>query len=85
MDILLTIVFGAFVGWIASIITKRDAEQGWLANIVVGVVGSLIGNFIGRALGLGTSGFSILGVLLGIAGAVVLCVILNLVTRKRVR
>lgn len=86
MEILLTLVFGGLIGWLASIVTKRDAEQGWIANIIVGIVGAFIGNWIGRLLDANPdAGFSVPGLLWAFLGAVVLCVLLNLVTRRRVR
>jgi uncharacterized membrane protein YeaQ/YmgE (transglycosylase-associated protein family) len=80
MGLILLLLIGAFVGWVASIITKRDAEQGWIANIVVGVVGALIGTGISRLLTGGDHAGLVLGIgpiLWSIAGAVVLCLILN--------
>lgn len=87
MEIVLTIIFGAFVGWLASIVTNRNAEQGWIGNVVVGVVGAFIGNAIGRAVDAdpGRDGWSLSGLLFAFLGAVLLCVVLNLITRRRIR
>lgn len=49
--IIMWIIVGAFAGWIASKIMGTDAQQGSLANIVVGVVGALIGGFLANQLG----------------------------------
>jgi len=40
------IVLGALAGWIASLINKTNREQGWIGNIVLGVVGALVGGFL---------------------------------------
>lgn len=82
MGILLWIIFGALVGWIASLIMKTDAEQGALLNIVVGIVGAVIGgwimNFFGQS---GTTGFNIYSFIVAIIGAVVLIAIVKAVRR----
>lgn len=86
MGILITIILGAFIGWIASIITKRDAEQGWIGNVIVGIVGAFIGNLISSALTGGERSalvFDLSALLWALGGAVSLCVLINLFTRKR--
>jgi uncharacterized membrane protein YeaQ/YmgE (transglycosylase-associated protein family) len=71
MGILLWIVFGALAGWIASMIMRTD--QGLLLDIVVGIIGAVIGGFIFRMFGAtGVSGFNIYSLLVAILGAVVL-------------
>ena len=45
MGLILWIVFEALAGWIASMIMKTDANQGALMNIVIGIVGAIIGGF----------------------------------------
>ena len=46
MGVILWIIFGALVGWVASLIMKTDAEQGAVLNIVIGVVGAVIGGWL---------------------------------------
>lgn len=73
MGIILWIIFGALVGWIASLIMKTDAQQGALLNIVVGIVGAMIGGFIMSFLGKsGVTGFNLYSFLVALLGAVVL-------------
>jgi uncharacterized membrane protein YeaQ/YmgE (transglycosylase-associated protein family) len=73
MGIIAWIIFGALVGWIASMIAGTDAEQGAVANILVGIAGAFIGGLIGHLLGgTGVTGFNLGSVLLAILGAVVL-------------
>lgn len=85
MGILSWIIFGALVGWLASLIMKRDAQMGALANIIVGIVGSFIGGWIGSSLGMGytTGEFSIMGVIMGVVGACVLLFVIGLLTGSR--
>lgn len=80
MGILLWIVFGAIAGWIASVITKTS--NGLLLDIVVGIVGAVIGGWIMNALGTaGTTGFNLWSLLVAILGAVVLLVIVKAIRR----
>ena len=46
MGILLWIIFGGLVGWIASMIMRTDAEQGIILNVIVGIVGAVIGGWL---------------------------------------
>ncbi|MEX0933601.1 MAG: GlsB/YeaQ/YmgE family stress response membrane protein [Candidatus Paceibacterota bacterium] len=73
MGIILWIIFGALVGWVASLIMKTDSQQGPLLNIIVGVVGAVVGGWIMSILGeSGTTGFNIYSFLVALLGAVVL-------------
>ena len=76
-----TIIFGAFVGWVASMIMKTDEQQGAFANIVVGLVGAAIGNLLFGLIGLESS--NLVGrFLIALAGAVVLLFIYKAITSK---
>ncbi len=84
MDWIIAIVIGGIMGWVASLIMNTDAEQGTLANIVIGVVGAALGRWIfGGLLGIGSAAsagaLSLYGLLWGIVGAVVLIGILKAV------
>jgi uncharacterized membrane protein YeaQ/YmgE (transglycosylase-associated protein family) len=82
MSILLWILFGALAGWIASLVMNTDAQQGVVLNIVVGIVGAMIGGFLFRSLGVaGVSGFNIYSLIVAVVGAVVLLGIVKTVTR----
>jgi uncharacterized membrane protein YeaQ/YmgE (transglycosylase-associated protein family) len=89
MGIILWIIVGGIIGWIASIIMRTDAQQGVLLNIVVGIVGALLAGFLLAPLfGTGTinsSDFSLSGLLVSLLGAVVLLAIVNLFRRGTVR
>ncbi len=82
INLLVWIIVGALAGWIASKIMGRDAQMGAVANIVVGIVGALIGGFIMNALGgEGFTGFNLYSLLVAIGGAVVLLFIVGLFRR----
>lgn len=90
MGILITILLGAVVGWLASKVMNRDAEQNWVGNIVVGVLGAFLGGLISSLFTdeAGTDfliSFTIADVFWAFVGAVVLTAILNLATRRRIR
>ncbi len=82
MGIILWVIFGALVGWIASLIMKTDAEQGALLNIIVGVVGAVLGGWLMSVLGQGgVSGFNIYSFVVALVGAVALIAIVKAVRR----
>ncbi|MGY0505757.1 GlsB/YeaQ/YmgE family stress response membrane protein [Luteimonas sp. e5] len=89
MNIIIWLIVGGLIGWLASIIMKRDAQQGILLNIIVGIVGSFLGGFlIAPLLGSGTANtgdFSVMGLLASLIGAIILLAIVNLFTRGRAR
>jgi uncharacterized membrane protein YeaQ/YmgE (transglycosylase-associated protein family) len=73
MELLAWIIMGALAGWIASIIMKTDAQQGWMMNIVLGIVGGLVGGFIMNLFGApGAGGFNFYSLFVATAGAIVL-------------
>lgn len=75
LGILLWLLFGALAGWIASKIMKTDAEQGAVANIVVGILGAFIGGFGMRWLtGSDADGF-LAELLVAVLGAVIVIAI----------
>jgi uncharacterized membrane protein YeaQ/YmgE (transglycosylase-associated protein family) len=88
MGILVWLIVGGVVGWLASIVMRTDAQQGILLNVVVGIVGALLAGFIiSPMLGVGTinEGISIATFLVSLVGAIILLAIVNLFRRGRVR
>jgi uncharacterized membrane protein YeaQ/YmgE (transglycosylase-associated protein family) len=90
INFIIWLLFGALVGWLASIVMRTDAQQGALMNIVVGIVGAFLGGFLASALGFNGSNinnndFSLSGLIVAFIGAVVLLGIVNLVRRGSVR
>ncbi len=82
MGIILWIVFGAIVGWMASIFMKTDVEQGPILNIVVGILGSVLGGWIMSQIGkTGVSGFNPYSFLVALLGAMILIGLVKLVRR----
>lgn len=78
MGIIAWIILGALAGWIASMIMKTNEEQGAIANIIIGIVGALIGGFIFETLGgSDVDGFNLYSLLVAIAGSVILIAILK--------
>ena len=89
MNFVIWLVVGGVIGWIASLIMKTDAQQGLFLNVVVGIVGALLGGWlISPLVGEGTvnSGdFSIGGLLVSLAGAIILLFLVNLIRRRAPR
>jgi uncharacterized membrane protein YeaQ/YmgE (transglycosylase-associated protein family) len=90
INFILWLVFGALVGWLASIVMRTDAQQGALLNIIVGIVGAFIGGFVASALGFAGANindgtFSLTALIVSFVGAVILLGIVNLVRRGSVR
>jgi uncharacterized membrane protein YeaQ/YmgE (transglycosylase-associated protein family) len=82
MGIVLWIIFGALVGWIASLIMDTDPKQGAFLNIVVGIIGAFIGGWLMSMIGeSGVTGFNLYSFLVALVGAVVLIAIVQMVRR----
>ena len=78
------IVLGALAGWIASLITKTNREQGWLGNIVLGIVGALVGGFIWNLISDDDAiDFSIGSLILAVLGALIVSAAYTRLTGKR--
>jgi uncharacterized membrane protein YeaQ/YmgE (transglycosylase-associated protein family) len=84
MGIIIWLIVGGIVGWLASLIMRTDAQQGILLNIVVGIVGAFLAGLI---VGGGSinQGITIESFLYSLLGAVVLLAIVNLIRRGSVR
>ena len=85
MSIIAWLILGALAGWIASMIMGRNGQMGWLANIIVGIVGAFIGAVVWHLItgAAWVSGFNIGTLLIAIVGAIILLFIWGLVTRSR--
>lgn len=81
---LAAIVIGGLAGWVASMIMKTDSSMGIPMNIVVGVVGAIIGNALLPLLGVdGTTGFTLWSFVVALLGAMLLLFIVKLFTGRR--
>lgn len=89
MGIIILLVVGGVIGWIASLIMRTNAQQGIILNVIVGIVGAVIAGFVVTPLIGGepiTSGvISLPSILVSLLGAIVLLAIVNLVRRGTVR
>jgi uncharacterized membrane protein YeaQ/YmgE (transglycosylase-associated protein family) len=89
MNIIIWLVIGGLVGWVASMLMRTDGQQGILLNVVVGIVGAFIGGWLlAPMVGTGTinSGdFSVSGLAVSLVGAVLLLALVNLVRRGTAR
>lgn len=89
MGLLIVLVVGGILGWLASIVMRTDGQQGILLNVVVGIVGALLAGFLLTPVLGGapiTSGaLDIRSLLVSFLGAIVLLAVVNLVRRGSVR
>ena len=84
MGIISWLIFGALAGWIASKITGNDASMGAFANILVGIIGAVVGGVIMSLIGgTGVTGFNIVSFLVAVGGAVLLLAIFKGFRRGR--
>jgi uncharacterized membrane protein YeaQ/YmgE (transglycosylase-associated protein family) len=83
MIIIYWIIFGAIVGWLASIITHNNHRQGLLLDIGVGLIGSVIGGWLASIIGgSGINTFTLLGFIFSIVGAVLFIVVVKYLRRR---
>ena len=89
MNLIIWLIVGGIIGWIASMLMRTDGQQGIVLNVIVGIVGALLaGWLLTPLLGSGTinqNDFSLSGLLVSLLGAVILLGIVNLVRRGSVR
>lgn len=89
MGIILWLVIGGVVGWLASIVMKRDASQGILLNVVVGIIGAMLGGWLLSPMigapSINSGEISAGSLLVSFLGAVILLAIVNLIRRGTVR
>lgn len=83
MGIILWLIIGAVVGWIAGMIMRDN--NGILVNIVVGIVGAAIGGFLFASGNINNSPLTVSSFITSVLGAVILLAIVNLVRRGAVR
>ena len=89
MNLIIWLVVGGLLGWIASLLMKTDAQQGIILNVVVGIIGALLGGwFLSPMFGAGTintNDFSVAGLGVSLLGAIILLAIVNLIRRGSAR
>lgn len=89
MNLIILLIVGGLIGWVASLIMRTDAQQGVFLNVVVGIVGALLAGFLITPLIGGASitdgALNVTSILISLLGAVVLLGIVNLFRRGSVR
>jgi len=89
MNLIIWLVVGGIIGWLASLVMKTDAQQGMFLNVVVGIIGAMLGGWLlSPLLGAGTvnqGDFSPGGLLVSFGGAIILLFIVNLLRRGTAR
>ena len=89
MSLIIWLVAGGLIGWLASLVMKTDVQQGVILNVVVGIVGALLGGWLlSPLLGATTvnqGDFSLLGLLVSFGGAIILLGVVNLLRRGAAR
>jgi uncharacterized membrane protein YeaQ/YmgE (transglycosylase-associated protein family) len=89
MNFLIWLIVGGVIGWMASLVMKTDHQQGIILNVVVGIVGAMIGGWlISPLVGVGTinqDALSLASMAVSLLGAIILLAIVNLVRRGKAR
>jgi uncharacterized membrane protein YeaQ/YmgE (transglycosylase-associated protein family) len=85
MGLILWLIIGGVIGWIASMIMRTDAQQGIFLNIIVGIVGAFIGGLILSGGSINSAPLTLTSFIVSLLGAIVLLAIVNLVRRGSVR
>ena len=89
MNFIIWLVVGGLIGWVASMIMRTDAQQGVFLNVIVGIVGAMLGGWLLAPMfstgTINSSDFSLSGLGLSLLGAIILLAIVNLVRRGSVR
>jgi uncharacterized membrane protein YeaQ/YmgE (transglycosylase-associated protein family) len=86
MAIIIWLIVGGVIGWLASLIMRTDAQQGIILNIVVGVIGAVIAGLIFGGGNINNSNpLDLTNILWSLVGAVILLAIVNLIRRGTVR
>jgi uncharacterized membrane protein YeaQ/YmgE (transglycosylase-associated protein family) len=85
MGLLIWLIIGGVVGWLASLIMRTDGQQGIFLNIVVGIIGAAIGGFLLGSADINDGAITVTTFLVSLLGAVALLAVVNLVRRGSVR
>lgn len=88
MNLILWLFVGGIIGWLASVLMKTDGQQGIILNVVVGIVGAVLGGwFISPLVGVGTinqDNFSLPSLVVSFVGAAILLGIVNMFRRRTI-
>lgn len=84
MSIIAWIILGGIAGWIGSMIMGTDASQGLFLNIIVGIIGAIVGGFVFNSLGEGgVSGFNLYSLIVATIGSIILLWLIGLMRSAR--
>lgn len=86
MSFIIWIIFGALAGWIASLIMKTNKQQGLFLDIIMGILGAMIGGFLSSTLfniSVTNNPFNPISLAIAVVGAVILTMIVRAVSGKR--
>jgi len=85
MGLILWLIIGGVIGWLASIVMRTDAQQGIFLNIIVGIIGAFIGGLVFTGGNINNAPLTVYTFLTSLVGAIILLAIVNLVRRGAVR
>ncbi len=89
MNLIIWLVVGGVIGWLASLVMRTDGQQGVVLNVVVGIIGAMLGGWLlSPLLGAGTvnqGDFSVMGLLVSFGGAIILLFVVNMFRRGAAR
>ena len=85
INLILWLVVGGVIGWVASLVMRTDEQQGLILNVIVGIVGALIAGFLFGYNTINQNAFDVTALLISLIGAVVLLALVNLIRRGAVR
>jgi uncharacterized membrane protein YeaQ/YmgE (transglycosylase-associated protein family) len=75
MGLIIQLIVGGVIGWLASLVMKTDAQMGVVANVIVGIIGAALGGWLAVQLGIG--GPPIMGWIMAVVGAAILIALLK--------
>ena len=85
INLIVWLVAGGVIGWVASIMMRTNAQQGIILNVIVGVIGALIGGLLLGSNTINQNVFNLNALVISLIGAIVLLAVVNLVRRGRLR
>jgi uncharacterized membrane protein YeaQ/YmgE (transglycosylase-associated protein family) len=85
MGLIVALIIGGIIGWLASIVMRTNAQQGILLNIVVGIVGAFIGGLIFSRGNINDAPLSVTAFIVSLIGAIILLAVVNLFRRGSLR
>lgn len=85
VSLIVWLIMGGVVGWLASLVMRTDAQQGIFLNVIVGIVGAFIGGWLFRGGDINSGAITLSSFLVSLVGAIILLAIVNLVRRGSLR